>query len=106
MPRRMMRWRRATRVYLRVEDSARVRNHRREKGRFVYSECRGGFVKVMLRRRLRAINSVAPLDHVQIDLQNAALRQQPLEHDCHQSFLTLANERSLRGEVKILRQLL
>src|SRR6478736_3910636 len=63
----------ATRVDLRIVDSARVWNHRGEKRGFVKSQSGCRFVKVVLRSSFRSVNSVSPLDHIQINFKNPAL---------------------------------
>ena len=63
-------------------------------------------MKVMLGRSLSSVNSVAPLDHVQVDFKYASLRHGPFKHDCQRRFLTLSQKRSLRREIEILRELL
>src|SRR5713226_9560241 len=46
-------------IHLRVEDGARVGNHRGKKRGFARVQVRGRFVKVILRRGFRAIEAVA-----------------------------------------------
>ncbi len=60
------------RVLLRVEDGARVRDHRREKCGFLRGKVNRRFVEVVLRRRFCAVDSIAPLDDVQIKFENPA----------------------------------
>ena len=50
----------------------------------------------MLRRGFRAVNPIAPLNHIQIDLKYATLCHRAFEHDCQRRFLTFSQKRSLR----------
>mmetsp|Transcript_6765 Transcript_6765/g.28422 ORF Transcript_6765/g.28422 Transcript_6765/m.28422 type:complete len:347 (-) Transcript_6765:4243-5283(-) len=63
-------------------------------------------VEVVARRGLGAEQAFAPLDAVQIDLQDAALVQQPLEHQRDDKLLALAQQRALAGQEQVLGQLL
>src|SRR5258706_1928821 len=63
----------ALRICLWVKDGARVGNHCGEKRSFASIQIRSRFVKIILRSRLRAIEAIAPLDNVEIDLQNTLL---------------------------------
>ena len=63
----------ATGIHLRIEDGARVGNHRGEKRGFARVQIRGRFVKVVLRRGFRAIDAIAPFNHIQIEFEDATL---------------------------------
>src|SRR3546814_10339390 len=57
----------------------RVRQHRRQPGRLAPGEVACRLAEMMLRRRLGAVDAVAPFGHVQIHFQDPALRPQHLE---------------------------
>src|SRR4029078_12739877 len=67
---------------------------------------RGTLAEVRSRRGFAAENTVTPLDHVQIDLENAPLRQARLEPPGDEQLAQLANRVARRGQVRVLRELL
>ena len=60
----------------------------------------------MARRRFGAEHAVAPFDHVQVELEDAALVHDDLDHDGDRRFLRLAPPRALAREKQVLRELL
>ncbi len=85
---------------------ARARNGCGKHRRLRVRERRSGRPEVPARRRLRAVHAIAPLDHVEIHLENAALAESALQANRQQNLRHLA-ERIARGaEVQVLRELL
>ena len=62
--------------------------------------------EVVARRRLGAPDAVAPLDHVQIDLEDARLRQRRLEPPRDDQLAQLAQRVARRRQVEVLGELL
>jgi len=75
-------------IELWIENGARVRNHRREKRAFARIQVRRRLVKVILRCGFGAVNSITPLNHVQINFQDAPFRQVALHEVSDERFLT------------------
>src|SRR5216684_7306608 len=76
-------------IYLWVEDGARVRDHRREKRGFARVQVRRRLVEIVLRRGFHAINSIAPFNHIQIEFEDATLREiafHEVSDDCFLAF--------------------
>src|SRR2546423_11626741 len=67
--------RNATRIQLRVKIFAWVRNDGGEKSRLARREIRRRFMEVVLRCRFRAITTVTPFGHIQVEFAHATLRQ-------------------------------
>jgi hypothetical protein len=57
-------------------------------------------------RRLGAEDAVTPLDHVEVDLEDAALGHDVLDHHRDQRLLSLAQGRALSRQEEVLGQLL
>ena len=57
----------------------RVHERRGEQRRILGRKLRGGLVEIRARGRVGAVNAVSPLDHVQIQLEDALLRELRLE---------------------------
>ena len=69
-------------------------------------EARARLAEVRARRRFAAEDAVAPLDHVQVDLEDALLGQRRLEPPRDQQLLHLAHRIARRRQVQVLRELL
>ena len=87
-------------------DHARVDDAGGQQRGLVRTELRGGLAKVRPRRRLRAVDAVAPLDHVEVDLEDARLAQRRLEPPRDEQLAQLAQRVLRRRQVEVLRQLL
>jgi len=61
---------------------------------------------VVTRRRFRTIDSRAPFDHVQVNLQNAPLAEDEFGHRYKCDLRTLAKQRSARSEKQVFYKLL
>src|SRR5215204_2980821 len=96
----------AAEVLLRIEDVERAWNHRREEGGLLWREAGGGLAEVGLRRGLRAVDAVAPLDDVEVDFQYPTLRERTLQKVRDGGLLDLTRRRPLRREVEVLGELL
>ena len=64
------------------------------------------FVKIGARRRLGAVDAVAPLDHVQIQLENPRFLQLGFEPPRDDQLAQLAQRILRRREIEVLRELL
>src|SRR6202040_4332958 len=64
-----------------------------------------GFV-VVTTRRLCAINSGAPFDHVEVDLQNTPLAEDEFGHRHQCDLCALAEDRAARSEEQVFYELL
>ena len=83
-----------------------IDNRAREQCRLRSGQRGRGHTKVGAGRRFRAPDPVTPLDHVEIDLEDARLRQRDLEPARDDELLDLS-ERVVGGrQIQILRQLL
>ena len=67
------------RVRARGVQKARIDDRAGKQRRLLRSERRRRLMKVGLRRSLRAVDTVAPLDHIQIQLEDTRLLQLRLE---------------------------
>ena len=65
-----------------------------------------GVAEPLARRGLGAEHAVAPLDDVQVELEDALLRQVILERERDQHLARLAEDAALRRQVEVLRELL
>ena len=70
------------------------------------TELRDAGVKIRTRRGLRAVHAVAPLDHVQVQLEDPRLRQLGLEPPRDDQLAQLANRVFRRRQVEVFRELL
>ena len=61
---------------------------------------------VVATRRLRTINARAPLDHVEVEFQNAVLAEDQFGYRHKRELGTLAEERAARSEEQVFYQLL
>src|SRR5262245_14084770 len=66
-------------VSCRIIGSPRIRNDSRQKSGLVGAERRCRNIEIVPRRSLGSINAISPLDDIEIQLQNPALAQNPLE---------------------------
>src|SRR5512146_2882530 len=82
------------------------RQHHRQPRRLQHAELARTDVEIVARRGLGAEHAFAPLDVVEVDLEDALLGQQRLEHHRDDQLLALAREVALAGEEQVLRQLL
>src|SRR5262245_19906975 len=85
---------------------ARIRRHGREARTLLGRKPRGRRPEVALRRGLGPEHAAAPLDHVQIELEDALLVEDRLEHQRDHRLLALAQVAARRGQEEILRELL
>ena len=85
---------------------ARVDDGARQQRRFLSRQLRGTLAEVGARRRFAAEDAVAPLDHVQVDLENPALAEAGLEPPRDEQLAQLAHGNARRRQVEVLRQLL
>ena len=60
-------------VKQRIKNCARIGNHRREIGGLATAQAACRFVEVVLRSGLGSVDAIAPLNYVQVQLQNATL---------------------------------
>ena len=70
------------------------------------AELGGGGVKIRARRRFGAVDAVAPLDHIQIQLENARLLQLGLEPPRDDELAQLAQRVLRRRQIEVLGELL
>ena len=68
--------------------------------------CAAGDAEVALRRGLGAEDAVAPLDHVEVELEDALLRQHRLQQHGDHRLLRLAHVALLGRQEQVLRELL
>src|SRR5947209_4694016 len=87
-------------------EHARVDDGAGEQCRFSRTEGGRAGVKISARGSFRAVHAVAPLDHVQVQLEYARLRQLGLETPRDEELAQLAHRILRRREVQILCELL
>src|SRR6266568_7312122 len=85
---------------------SRVGCHGGQPSRLHCVERRGTDAEVVTRRSLAAEHTVAPLDDVEVELEDAPLVEDRLEHYGDQRFLGLAPVTPLRRKEEVFRQLL
>src|SRR6188472_1740440 len=87
-------------------EHARTTDCRGQEGGLRRRHIASGLVKIRSRGSLGAVDAVAPLNYVQVELEDALLGQLRFETPCDQELTEFSN-RILRGrQVQILRQLL
>src|ERR1700745_1942809 len=67
---------------------------------------RSGHSEIVAGGCLRAEHAIAPLGHIQVDLEDALLVPYRLHHPCDQQLLRLAQVTALRRQEQVLRHLL
>ena len=77
-----------------------------ESGRLFPVDIPGGGSVIITARRLRTINTRAPLDHVEVELQNAPLAEDQFGHRDKRELGPLTEDGAARAEEQILYQLL
>jgi hypothetical protein len=77
-----------------------------ELGRLLPLDIPGRDSVVVTRRRLRAIDTGAPFDHVEVELQYALLAEDPFGHRDERELGALAEGRAARSEEKVFHELL
>src|SRR4051812_37090017 len=85
---------------------ARVDNRAGEEGCFVGSERGCGFSEVHARGGLGTVDSIPPFDDVEIELEDAPLRQRGFQPSSDQQLPQLADGAASRRKVQVLRELL
>src|SRR4029079_3856062 len=88
-----------------IED-VRVCDRAGEERRLLRAEIRRRLVEVAVRGGIRAPDAVPPFDHVQIQLEDALLRQLRLEASRDEELAQLSQRIFRRGQVQVLRKLL
>ena len=86
--------------------NARRRRHRGETRRLLGRKLRGRNAEVALRRSLGTEHAVAPLDHVEVELEDALLRQHCFQQHGHDGLLGLAHVAFRGRQEQVLRELL
>src|SRR5579864_9039065 len=84
----------------------RSRQNRSQPCRLFPADAAGRGSVVVTTGRFRTINTRTPLDHVEVDLQNAPLPEEKFGHGHQREFRSLAQDRPARSEKQVLYELL